>query len=277
MTTTPNVTDNDHLIRENVKRHERIASQYDKLHAEIYNDVEQDRLRAALSTARSLIIGGTEPWHAMDYGCGAGNLTHHLLDLGFTVTAADVTPSFVSIVKGLAPDRVTGHVLNGKDLQGIDDGSLDLIATYSVLHHVPDYLMAVKEFARVVRPGGVIFIDHESSRMQWSPTPALRSYWERSREPRSLHWYTSRLFSPYWLMTKFRQLFEPRYAPEGDIHVWPDDHVEWDAVEAILRSEGCQILVSEDYLLYQPHVPPALYDEFRTQCADMHCCIARKT
>lgn len=276
MMTTPNVTKTDHLIQENVKRHERIASQYDKRHAEIYNQIEQDRLHEALARALSLIRNPSQHLLALDFGCGAGNLTRHLLDLGVHVMAADVTPSFVSMVRSLDPVRVQGHDLNGRDLNGLHDGTFDLVATYSVLHHVPDYLAAVRELARVTRSGGIVFIDHESAAAQWSPTDTLREYWRAAKPRRTLSWYTSRVFDPGWLYTRWKQLFDPRYAPEGDIHVWPDDHVEWSLVEQTLVEAGCEIIDSTDYLLYQPHVPIDVYRAFEHRCADMHCCIARK-
>jgi len=36
----------------------------------------------------------------------------------------------------------------------MDDGSLDVVVSFDVLEHVPDYRAALAEFARVIRPGG---------------------------------------------------------------------------------------------------------------------------
>lgn len=264
------------LIQANIARHERIAAAYDQRHGEIYNVIEQERLREALAESLQLIDPAAQSPYVLDLGCGAGNLTDHLLALGCRVTAADVTPSFVAMVTGRQPDRVDGLLLNGSDLSNVADATYDAVATYSVLHHIPDYLATVREMARVVRPGGVVFIDHESASHVWEPTPALKAYRELTTSPRDLRWYLSRITSPSWWYTRVRRVFDPRYQEEGDIHVWPDDHIEWDAVERHLADAGCEIMVSRDYLLYEPHVDIAVYEAYRDRCATMHCCIARK-
>ena len=61
----------------------------------------------------------------------------------------------------------TTFELNGENLDGIKDNSLDLIATYSVLHHIPDYIKTIHEMIRVCAPGGIIYIDHEQNNEYW--------------------------------------------------------------------------------------------------------------
>ncbi|MGV8930828.1 MAG: class I SAM-dependent methyltransferase [Luteimonas sp.] len=41
---------------------------------------------------------------------------------------------------------------------GFGDGSLDAVISLDVLEHVPDYPAALREFARVLRPGGVLVL-----------------------------------------------------------------------------------------------------------------------
>jgi hypothetical protein len=40
----------------------------------------------------------------------------------------------------------------------LDDESLDAIASFDVLEHVPDYVAALREFARCLRPGGTLVL-----------------------------------------------------------------------------------------------------------------------
>ncbi len=266
--------DESELIRQNIYLHEKIAVMYDKRHSEIYNDHEQERLRLSLQDAVATIK--SQGTMAMDYGCGAGNLTRHLVGLGMEVVAADVTPSFASITASLAPDRVRPLILNGRDLEGVEDESFDLIATYSVLHHIPDYLSAIREMTRVLRPGGVIYLDHEASMEHWAPSPTLREFRSKTAIQYSFDTYLHRLLSPKWWVKRVRKTINPRYAEEGDIHVWPDDHIEWEKIRALFIAEGVEILRDESYLLYQPHYSESVWRAYKDNCSDMHILVGRK-
>lgn len=263
-------------IRENIELHERIASKYEERHGEIYNEIEQTRLHDALATAVSEVRSASGQVSAFDLGCGAGNLTRHLLRLGCVVTVADVTPSFVRMATEIDPDNTLPFVLNGSDLSEIQDHSYDLIATYSVLHHIPDYLLIIKEMARVLRPGGVLFLDHERSESYWEDDPILQQYFSLNAEKRGVFWYLQRLASPTWWVKKLKKLKDPRYQEEGDIHVWPDDHIEWPKIREVLSRANMEIIRDEDYLHFQSHHDIRMYESFRDKCTDMRLLVARK-
>ncbi|MEM4732959.1 MAG: methyltransferase domain-containing protein, partial [Candidatus Bathyarchaeia archaeon] len=46
-------------------------------------------------------------------------------------------------------------------------GRFDLIACYSVLHHLPDYAGAVQRLSAFLKKGGVLYLDHEASPFYW--------------------------------------------------------------------------------------------------------------
>jgi hypothetical protein len=71
-------------------------------------------------------------------------------------------------------------------------------------------------------------------------------------------------------------LLNPRWKPEGDIHVWPDDHIEWDKEEAVLRSLGAEIVLKEDYLLFRRGYPEDIYMRYKESCSDTRVLLARK-
>lgn len=260
-------------LETNIAIHDAIAEKYDARHGEIFNSREQARLRASLATARDFVQGGSqEALRAFDFGCGSGNLTRHLLDLGMQVTAADVSEKFLALVRRkFATSGLTTLQLNGIDLQPIPDESYDLVATYSVLHHVPDYLAAVSEMARVVRPGGVIFIDHEQSPSFWRDDSVRDQYY---RQGRPYNWRKWLVPSNY--LHKAIRVFRPRHAQEGDIHVWPDDHIEWDQIEAVLTKRGFAICSRTDYLLFRAGDREGVYARFSQRCADMRCAVFRR-
>src|SRR5688572_2122055 len=130
-------------IERNIAVHNQVAQKYEALHGEIFNEVEQPRLAAALARARDSIRTKSDPKRALDFGCGSGNLTRHMLELGLHVTAADVSTDFLRLVEKRFPsERLALLEMNGRDLSNIEDVSFDLAAAYSVLHHIPDYLGA---------------------------------------------------------------------------------------------------------------------------------------
>jgi SAM-dependent methyltransferase len=240
---TADSTAQQRQVARNVAIHDRVARRYDAIHGEIFNDIEQARLREVLARAKSEVRTGREPLDALDFGCGSGNLTRHLLALGMKVTAADVSRGFLDLVASRYP-QVTTHWMQEGRTADLADCSFDFIATYSVLHHIPDYLAACAELARLCRPGGVVLIDHETSEGFWRDDPAYARF-----RKAALRFDWRKYLSPanYW--HRLRRVFDPRHSNEGDIHVWPDDHVEWPKVTALMREHGLEPVIEQDYLL----------------------------
>jgi SAM-dependent methyltransferase len=160
---------------------------------------------------------------------------------------------------------------------------MDLVATYSVLHHVPDYLGLVAEMCRVLRPGGVIVIDHELSPSYWEQAAghaelqaAVREAVLASRRWAPVYRRWQRMLLPGTWITRARLMRDPRYQPGGDIHVWPDDHIEWERISDVLRERGCEVLSAEDYLAYRGEYSDELHDRFSGRLADMRLLIGRR-
>jgi len=267
----------DKQIKRNISAHNKYASAYASVHSEIFNPVEQERLRVCLQRAVSeLATQGESKW-ALDFGCGTGNVTRHLLDLDLRTISADVSTRFLRMIeeKFAATGRSETLKLNGKDLATLESARFDVVTAFSVLHHIPDYLRAVRELIRVTKPGGVIYLDHEHSPSYWEPDGDLRTFLrlakessvgERPRRP----WLSRKL-------VRLRRVWDRRYQPEGDIHVWCDDHIEWDRIEDVFAEECCEILLRNDYLSFKPHYPEDLYECFRAKCADMRVMAVRAT
>ena len=269
------------LIQRSIRRYRRAYRGYDGAHPEIFNEVEQARLYAALERAADAAPGT----RALDFGCGSGNVSAHLVELGMDVTAADVSPEFLRLIGDRLPVRTLR--LNGRDLAGVPDGSFDLAAAYSVLHHIPDYLAAVRELGRVVRPGGIVYIDHEANDGFWAPDGCahhLRLEWQQRRLERPALWNPERRrWQRYLMPSKYvlgaRLLFDPDYlfGREGDIHVWAEDRIEWDRVIETLAEAGCSVAWREDYLNYNPEYPDDLYTAYSERgCTDMTALAARR-
>jgi SAM-dependent methyltransferase len=254
------------LVERSIRAYRRAHRRYERRHPEIFNPVEQARLRGELERALADVASGAEPPRALDLGCGTGNLTRHLVELGAQVVAADVSPAFLRTVRRRY--RVETFALNGRDLGGLDDASLDLVCAYSVLHHIPDYLGAVGEICRVLRPGGVAYLDHEANESFWDTGSC---FWRMLGElPGDGRWRRC--------ATRVRQVFNPAHPwdVEGDIHVWPADHIEWDRIEERLTAGGCEIVRRVDYLNYSSDYPDDVWERYAGSCTNMRLAVARR-
>ncbi len=250
-------------VSRNVDIHDKIAQSYDGHHHEIFNDREQARLVASLGAAVTAVRSTDGVPHALDFGCGSGNLTRHLLAHGCTVTAADVSPRFLNLVEErFGADRIATSRLNGQNLGQFADRSFDLIATYSVLHHIPDYLGSVAEMGRICKIGGIVYIDHEATEESWRPNPL---YAEFKRKAERTDW--SKFLRPINYYGKLRRLFDPRYTNEGDIHVFADDHIEWTRICQTL-GDAFEVALDSSYLLYSSLYDKAVFDTYRDRLTD---------
>lgn len=271
----------ERAIAHNRTAHDRVAAVYDARHPEIFNDVEQARLASVLSRVVPLAAGSDGTVRALDVGCGTGNLIRHLLALGAHVTAADLSPKLLDEVARRfgGSGRLALQRLNGTDLRPLADGSFDLVVTYSVLHHVPDYAALVREMARVTRPGGFVMIDHERSDASWTSAD-YRAFLAQAVEWPERRWWYWLQPSRYWKhlrpLLEWRRWFDARSMPEGDLHIWPDDHIEWPRIERALAEGGCAVEESAEYLLFEPRFRREAWERWRTRCTDMRLLIARK-
>jgi len=267
-------------VQRNARTHDRLARGYDTKHAEIYNPVEQSRLEATIDDLlRILQVNAPE---VLDFGAGTGNLTLKFARRGCRVTAADVSSRSLELLLSRVPlgRSIAVELLTGNRIP-FADASFDIVAAYSVLHHIPEYLQSIREMARVLRAGGLLYIDHEFNAAAWEPNESLSAYRKLTRLSRLAHLRqlvnTRELFTPEFVKTVFIKAFvNRRYEREGDLHVWPDDHIEWDKVEATLREAGVVIVRSCDYLLFQPRGSVTAYRTYARSCSDTRYVFARK-
>ena len=87
----------------------------------------------------------------LDAGCGTGlNLRH----LPAGSTGVDINPRNVALVQERLPDHRV--VLGDVEALPFADGSFGTVLCTEVIEHIPDPSAALREFARVLRPGGVL-------------------------------------------------------------------------------------------------------------------------
>lgn len=101
----------------------------------------------------------TSGMHVLDVGCGPGNLTAHIASLvGATGTVTGIDPSAerIALANQLLPSNpnLSFHVGIAEDLSRFPPASFDAVFVNSTLHWVRDQPAALREFARVLKPGG---------------------------------------------------------------------------------------------------------------------------
>lgn len=142
----------------------------------------------------------------LDAGCGDGALVCALASRGAEATGVDPDPAMLAAARSraaIAGDRAT--FIEGRvERLPFPDASFDVVASITVLCFVPDAAGAVREMARVLRPGGRLVLGELG---RWSLWAALR---------RLRGWFGSST----WKAARFRTATELRaLAEQADLSV----------------------------------------------------------
>jgi SAM-dependent methyltransferase len=127
---------------------------------------------------------------ALDFGCGVGRCTLALADLFETVCGVDISRRMVLLARRYdRNDRCIFRVNPGQKLRGFADDCIDFVYSQFVLQHMDADLQLgyVREFVRVLRPGGVAaFVLADSSTQvndaPWRSMHSLPNAHERIKE-----------------------------------------------------------------------------------------------
>jgi ubiquinone/menaquinone biosynthesis C-methylase UbiE len=98
-------------------------------------------------------LAGDAPADVVDLGAGTGKLTRGLVVLGHRVTAVEPLPEMLERLRGVVPEAVA---LSGSaEAIPLPDASADVVVCAQAFHWF-DQPVALREIARVLRPGGRI-------------------------------------------------------------------------------------------------------------------------
>jgi arsenite methyltransferase len=99
--------------------------------------------------------------HVLDVGSGTGLLAQHVADLvgpSGSVVAIDPLPLRIEIAGWKARLNLSFRVGNAYDLRSFSDRSFDAVYLNAVFHWLPEKLEPLREFRRILKPGGKLGI-----------------------------------------------------------------------------------------------------------------------
>ena len=94
---------------------------------------------------------GTAPRDVVDLGAGTGKLTRSLVALGHRVTAVEPLPEMSAFLREALPQVTV--LVGGAEAVPLADASADVVTAAQAFHWF-DHGPALREIARVLRPGG---------------------------------------------------------------------------------------------------------------------------
>jgi ubiquinone/menaquinone biosynthesis C-methylase UbiE len=257
----------------NVEVHRLEAQYYERLHPEVYSKQEQKRTSAKLRMVDKLVKDNQKV--ALDVGAGTGNLTGKLLKMGYRVTAIDISPEMCNVLKekyrsSLQCKQLT-IVCSPVEELDFEEGTFDLVTTYSVMHHLPDYVRALNCLSAFLKKGGVIYIDHEASPYYWkSESSGLATlvkaiYLHSNPILNSLYFQATGLKVP----SIDYELSDFWYKKEHSL-----DHAQ---IERVFKEQGYRSASRTDYFETSAWIPNPLSPLYRALCSpEMSCWIAQK-
>ncbi|MDB4516434.1 methyltransferase domain-containing protein [Crocinitomicaceae bacterium] len=167
-------------------------------------NIEKGALRAVhgyrhLEVPRGYILAGhvlgrlkyrnTPPFRsgrqALDIGCGNGKFMIKLRTLGWDVQGVEFNAGAVEVCRDSGLSVVHGDL----DAAGFPDASFDMVSARHLIEHLPDPNAFMAEVARILKPGGYLYVRTPSSRALGRKL--FGRYWFPNEVPRHLV-----LFSP---------------------------------------------------------------------------------
>jgi len=152
----------DAAIEANIYVHSSIVKQYDnEPHFRPENQKKvQNRLYELISK-----LPQNNNLRLLDFGCGTGFIINLIKDRFHRIDGVDVTQAMLDRI-----DTSNGniHLHRGPAEQTpFDDSVFDMTTAYSFMDHLVDYKELLKEAYRVLKPGGIFYIDLNPNRKFW--------------------------------------------------------------------------------------------------------------
>ncbi|OGX88381.1 class I SAM-dependent methyltransferase [Hymenobacter glacialis] len=171
----------------------------------------------------------------LEIGCSGGPLMQRLRTAGYTdITGIDVSEPAIELAQARGVPHVS--VMDGAALE-FGDARFDLVIASDVLEHIGDEGKALREWARVLKPGGQLLVFVPAHAYLWSEHDVVNHHFRRYsrhglvaaltqaglRAQRSSFWNAAMYFPTAALRLGRRLLAgpassEPKAGATGDLH-----------------------------------------------------------
>lgn len=147
----------DWLVSEDRRR---VLADYGQM-ADLYaDDAAVDPIKVSYDRPTILgMAGEVRGKRVLDVGCASGGLSEALVERGASVVGVDLNPRLIERARGRLGSRAEFRVADiAAPMPFLETGSFDVVAASLVLHYLADWGPPLREFARILRPGGVLLI-----------------------------------------------------------------------------------------------------------------------
>jgi ubiquinone/menaquinone biosynthesis C-methylase UbiE len=128
-----------------------VAPQWDNLRKGFFSEAVREKAFA---------VAGVEPGRlAADIGAGSGFVTEGLLKRGLRIIAVDRSEAMLAEMKNrFGEGGAVEYRIGEAESLPLEDSSVDYVFANMLLHHVDSPPAAIREMARIVKPGGRLVI-----------------------------------------------------------------------------------------------------------------------
>ena len=147
-------------------------------------------VRAQFVADRTKLAGA----RVLDVGCGGGLLCEAFARAGAKVTGIDLAPGMIEVARLHAAEQgldITYNVVSAEEITG----GFDVVTCMEMLEHVPDPERMTATLAKLVRPGGAVFVSTINRNLKSFLLAIVAAEYLLNLIPRGTHEY-DRLIRP---------------------------------------------------------------------------------
>jgi ubiquinone/menaquinone biosynthesis C-methylase UbiE len=167
------------------------------------------------------LICATNPlrhWRMLDVATGGGHCALAFAPHVGHVVATDLTPQMLAAAARVAHERGLDHIsFEPADAEALPfpDGAFELVTCRIAAHHFSDVARAVREMARVAKPGGLVGVIDPIVPSERKVADEINA-WELERDPSTVGVLTVNGWSSLFCAAGLEAVFINTYEPELD-------------------------------------------------------------